>query len=60
MKTIAEYVQSAPAFSMLADLGVDYAQGFYVGKPAAVPRRRTLPVLLATKRRKLRLAEETG
>jgi len=60
MKTIAEYVQSAPAFSMLAELGVDYAQGFYVGKPAAVPRRRTLPVLLATKRRKLRLAEESG
>jgi len=60
MKTIAEYVQSAPAFSMLAELGVDFAQGFYVGKPAAVPRRRTLPVLLATKRRRLRLAEETG
>jgi len=60
MKTIAEYVQSAPAFSMLAELGVDFAQGFYVGKPAAVPRRRTLPVLLATKRRRLRLAEEAG
>ncbi|MDH4256763.1 MAG: EAL domain-containing protein, partial [Gammaproteobacteria bacterium] len=60
MKTVAEYVQSAPAFSMLAELGVDYAQGFYVGKPAAVPRRRTLPVLLATKRRRLRLAEEAG
>lgn len=60
MKTIAEYVQGAPTFSMLAELGVDFAQGFYVGKPAAVPRRRTLPVLLATKRRKLRLAEEVG
>lgn len=57
MKTIAEYVQSGPAFSLLAELGVDYAQGFYVGKPAAAPRMRTLPVLLATKRRKRRLAE---
>jgi len=56
MKTIAEYVQNGPVFSLLAELGVDYAQGFYVGKPAAVPRKKTLPVLLATKRRKQRLA----
>lgn len=55
MKTIAEYVQSGPAFSLLAELGVDYAQGFYVGKPAATPRNKTLPVLLASKRRKNRL-----
>lgn len=54
MKTIAEYVHSGPIFSLLAELGVDYAQGFYIGKPAAVPRRRTLPILLATKRRKRR------
>lgn len=54
MKTIAEYVQNGPTFSLLAELGVDYAQGFYIGKPAAVPRRRTLPILLATKRRKQR------
>ena len=57
MKTIAEYVQNGPAFSLLAELGVDYAQGFYVGKPSAVPRKRTLPVVLASKRRKQRLAE---
>ncbi|NOX69250.1 MAG: EAL domain-containing protein [Gammaproteobacteria bacterium] len=54
MKTIAEYVQNGPTFSLLAELGVDYAQGFYIGKPAAVPRKRTLPVLLASKRRKQR------
>ena len=58
MKTIAEYVQSGPAFSLLAELGVDYAQGYYVGKPAAAPRKRTLPVLLASKRRKNRLMEK--
>ncbi len=57
MKTIAEYVQSAPAFSLLAELGVDYAQGYYVGKPAAVPRRRQLPVALASKRRQSRTAD---
>ena len=58
MKTIAEYVQSGPAFSLLAELGVDYAQGYYLGKPAAVPRKKTLPVLLASKRRKKRLMEK--
>ncbi len=60
MKTIAEYVQSGPAFSLLAELGVDYAQGFYVGKPIAVPRHRTLPVALASKRRKHRVADKSG
>ena len=57
MQTIAEYVQSGPAFSLLAELGVDYAQGYYISKPIAVPRARTLPVALASKRRKHRLAE---
>lgn len=58
MKTIAEYVQSGPAFSLLGELGVDYAQGYYVGKPAAVPRKRTLPMALSSKRRRNRLADK--
>ncbi len=33
-QTIAEYVQDAKSLRMLRRLGVDYAQGFYVGKPA--------------------------
>jgi len=60
METIAEYVQSGPAFSLLAELGVDYAQGYYVGKPVAVPRHRTLPVSLASKRRRARLADTSA
>lgn len=60
MKTIAEYVQNGPTFSLLAELGVDYAQGYYIGKPAAVPRKRTLPVLLATKRRKQRRSNKSS
>jgi len=60
METIAEYVQSAPAFSLLAEMGVDYAQGYYIGKPVAVPRRRTLPVALASKRRRSRTADKAG
>lgn len=60
MRTVAEYVQSGPAFSLLAELGVDYAQGYYVGKPAAVPRKRTLPVALSSKRRRNRMADKSG
>jgi EAL domain-containing protein (putative c-di-GMP-specific phosphodiesterase class I) len=32
-KTIAEYVESEEIFNLLHDLGVDYAQGYGVGKP---------------------------
>ncbi len=32
-KTIAEYVESAEILSFLFEIGVDYAQGFYIGKP---------------------------
>jgi len=44
MKTIAEYVRSAAAVSILAQLGIDYAQGYYIGKPTATPIRRTIPI----------------
>lgn len=33
-RTIAEYVQDAKSLHMLRKFGVDYVQGFYVGKPA--------------------------
>lgn len=32
-KTIAEYVDSAATLQKLAALGVDYAQGYYIGRP---------------------------
>jgi diguanylate cyclase (GGDEF)-like protein len=34
-RTVAEYVQDAKSLRMLRKLGADYAQGFYIGKPAA-------------------------
>ena len=37
MKTIAEYVQSPGALKLLARYGIDYAQGFHVGKPVERP-----------------------
>ncbi len=32
-KTIAEFVEDAQTLEMLRDYGVDYAQGYYIGKP---------------------------
>ena len=34
IKTIAEYVESAEIMETVKGLGVDYAQGFYVGRPS--------------------------
>lgn len=33
--TVAEFVESAEILAVLAELGVDYAQGYYIGKPQA-------------------------
>ena len=33
IKTIAEYVESQAVMDKLKELGVDYAQGYFLGKP---------------------------
>jgi EAL domain-containing protein (putative c-di-GMP-specific phosphodiesterase class I) len=37
MQTVAEYVHSAATFEMLVKYGIDYAQGYFIGKPMARP-----------------------
>ena len=37
IQTVAEYVNSAATFELLAKYGIDYAQGYYIGKPMAQP-----------------------
>jgi EAL domain-containing protein (putative c-di-GMP-specific phosphodiesterase class I) len=32
-KTIAEHVRNEETLAMLAEIGIDYAQGFYLGRP---------------------------
>jgi len=32
-KTIAEFVQDAETLALLKTMGVDFAQGYYIGKP---------------------------
>jgi diguanylate cyclase (GGDEF)-like protein len=49
-KTIAEHVTDAKTYGMLHALGVNYAQGYYVGRPAARPSLRTFPVSIETAR----------
>lgn len=46
LKTVAEYVEEPEVLEYLSDLGVDYAQGFYLHKP------EPLEQVLSTKRRK--------
>ena len=32
-KTIAEFVENERTFNLLSELGIDYAQGYVIGKP---------------------------
>ena len=41
IETVAEYVHSAATLELLAKYGIDYAQGYFIGKPTARPSRRT-------------------
>lgn len=34
LKTVAEFVEDAETAKMLVEIGVDYAQGYYFGRPA--------------------------
>jgi EAL domain-containing protein (putative c-di-GMP-specific phosphodiesterase class I) len=53
MKTTAEYVRNAESFSLLGELGVDLAQGFFIGRPSKRPNRKSTPISLTSRRNKL-------
>jgi diguanylate cyclase (GGDEF)-like protein len=44
MKVIAEYVQNGPTLALLGELGIDMAQGYYIGRPASAPTRKSMPI----------------
>jgi EAL domain-containing protein (putative c-di-GMP-specific phosphodiesterase class I) len=52
MRTIAEYVQNARALERLGELGVDMAQGYFVGRPTRVPKFRATPISLSVRRKR--------
>lgn len=37
IKTIAEYIPDQPTIDLLAAYGVDYGQGYYIGRPQPTP-----------------------
>ncbi len=57
MKTIAEYVQSGAAFTLLGRLGIDFAQGFHIGRPTATPIRKTMPVPIESHQKQKRKSQ---
>jgi diguanylate cyclase (GGDEF)-like protein len=50
MRTIAEYVQNARSLERLGELGVDMAQGYFVGRPTRLPIFRSTPISLSARR----------
>ncbi len=52
MKTVAEYVQNAESFYLLGELGVDLAQGYFVGRPVKKPKKKSTPISLTSRRSK--------
>ncbi len=52
MKTVAEYVQDAETLDLLGELGVDLAQGYFVGRPVKRPKQKSTPISLHSRRKK--------
>ena len=55
-KTVAEHVGDYETLELLRDLGVNYAQGFYLGRPAAKLKSEPLPVSMASAKQRRRKA----
>ncbi len=52
MKTVAEYVETPETLRALLDMGIDYAQGYYISRPMTCVRER-----VASETQMLRLIE---
>jgi EAL domain-containing protein (putative c-di-GMP-specific phosphodiesterase class I) len=52
-KTIAEHVPDAETFQLLRELGIDYAQGYFIGKPSDQPTCRPITVPRNSARKKV-------
>jgi EAL domain-containing protein (putative c-di-GMP-specific phosphodiesterase class I) len=53
METIAEYVGDVETLEILAILGVDMAQGYFIGRPSKTPISTTSPISLGERRQRL-------
>ena len=50
MEIVAEYVQDAESMVLLGELGVDLAQGYFVGRPTPKPEHKSTPISLDARR----------
>lgn len=55
-KAVAEHVGDYETLELLGELGVTYAQGFYLGKPSAKLKSEPLPVSIERKKKRRRKA----
>jgi EAL domain-containing protein (putative c-di-GMP-specific phosphodiesterase class I) len=53
MQTIAEYVRDAESLEILAELGVDMAQGYFIGRPNKTPISMASPISLGQRRQRM-------
>ena len=53
MQIIAEYVGDAESLEILAELGVDMAQGYFIGRPSKTPMSIASPISLGQRRQRL-------
>ena len=44
-QTVAEFVENQPTLDLLTDLGVDFAQGYHIGRPAPLPSLSSRPAV---------------
>ncbi len=51
MRIIAEYVQDGPTLALLAELGIDQAQGFLIGRLTSVPTTKSMPIPINLRQR---------
>jgi len=49
VRTIAEFVADATAYSLLARYGIDYAQGFHIGRPSETPVKTGIAIPIETR-----------
>jgi EAL domain-containing protein (putative c-di-GMP-specific phosphodiesterase class I) len=60
VRTIAEFVTDATAYSLLAKFGIDYAQGYHIGRPSETPCKAGIAIPIETRHKTSRRALAAG
>ena len=49
MQAVAEYVENEEIFTVIREIGIDFAQGYAIGKPEPLSTLIDMPILLDAK-----------